>query len=164
MKFASNMVYGIASSPLGTVVIGLFDGKVAKLSFIDKVSKAAGEIHKTWPKANLIRDDEKIVPLAKKIFVKSKAKKNIPFVIHGTPFQLRVWKAMMAIPFGQTKSYKDIAKAVGAPNAFRAVGTACGKNPIGMLIPCHRVLASDGSLGGFGWGLKRKQQMLDWEQ
>lgn len=164
MKFASNMVYGIASSPFGTVVIGLFDGKVAKLSFIDKVSKAAGEIHKTWPKANLIRDDEKIVPLAKKIFVKSKAKKNIPFVIHGTPFQLRVWKAMMAIPFGQTKSYKDIAKAVGAPNAFRAVGTACGKNPIGMLIPCHRVLASDGSLGGFGWGLKRKQQMLDWEQ
>lgn len=164
MKPAFQIIYGIAPSPFGMVVIGLIGNKLAKLAFIDKRSNAISEIRKSWPKANLMRDDKKIAPIAKKIFIRSKARKNIPFMMHGTPFQLKVWKEMMAIPFSQTKSYKEVAKAVGAPNAFRAVGSACGKNPIGMLIPCHRVLASDGTLGGFGWGLKRKQQMLDWEQ
>jgi len=164
MKSSSTIVYGITSSPFGTVVIGLIDGKLAKLSFVDNAGKAVSEIRKTWPKFDLIRDDKKVSSFAKKIFTKSKAKKSIPFVIHGTPFQMNVWKAMMSIPFGKTKSYKEVAKAIGSPNAVRAVGSACGKNPIGMLIPCHRVLASDGSLGGFGWGLKRKQEMLDWEQ
>jgi AraC family transcriptional regulator of adaptative response/methylated-DNA-[protein]-cysteine methyltransferase len=164
MKSALEIVYGIVPSPFGTCLIATLDKKLCKLSFVDSASKATSELRRAWPKAELIRNDKAVKPLIAKIFTKSKAKKNVPFVIQGTNFQLKVWKAMMSIPFGKTKSYKEVAKAVGAPNAFRAVGSACGKNPIGMLIPCHRVLASDGSLGGFGWGLKRKQQMLDWEQ
>lgn len=164
MKSVLKIVYGIAPSPFGSCLIATLDKKLCKLSFVDNQSKAMSELRRTWPKAELIRDDKAIKPFIAKIFTKSKAKKNVPFVIKGTDFQIKVWKAMMAIPLGQTKSYKEVAKAVGAPKAFRAVGSACGKNPIGMLIPCHRVLASDGGLGGFGWGLKRKQEMLDWEQ
>lgn len=158
--------YGFQPSPFGVCLIGVLDGKLCKLSFLDKsdVRRAQGELHQLWPKAKLIRDDKAIKSFAARIFNKSKAKKSIPFVIKGTDFQMKVWKAMMAIPFGKTKSYKDVARVIGSPNAVRAVGSACGRNPIGMLIPCHRVLASDGSLGGFGWGLKRKQEMLDWEQ
>jgi AraC family transcriptional regulator of adaptative response/methylated-DNA-[protein]-cysteine methyltransferase len=164
MKSALTIVYGVVPSPFGSCLIATIDKKLCKLSFVDSAGKAIGELHRAWPKAELIRSDKPMKSLASKIFTKSKAKKNIPFVIKGTDFQVRVWKAMMSIPFGKTKSYKEVAKAVGAPNAFRAVGSACGKNPIGMLIPCHRVLASDGSLGGFGWGLERKKEMLDWEQ
>ena len=164
MKSALEIVYGIAPSPFGSCLIAMIDKKLCKLSFVDSKAKAMSELRRTWPKAELIHNDKDIQPFVAKIFTKSKAKKTIPFVIKGTPFQMKVWKVMMQIPFGKTKSYKDVARVVGAPKAFRAVGSACGKNPIGMLIPCHRVLASDGSLGGFGWGLKRKQQMVDWEQ
>ncbi|QQR61338.1 methylated-DNA--[protein]-cysteine S-methyltransferase [Candidatus Uhrbacteria bacterium] len=164
MKSALKIAYGIVPSPFGSCLIATLDKKLCKLSFVDNQSKVMNELRRAWPQAELIRDDKAVKPFVAKIFTKSKAKKNVPFVIQGTDFQIKVWKAMMSIPFGKTKSYKDVAKAVGAPYAFRAVGSACGKNPIGVLIPCHRVLASDGSLGGFGWGLKRKQEMLDWEQ
>jgi O-6-methylguanine DNA methyltransferase len=157
------MQYGIHPSPFGKCLIGIIDNKLCKLSFIDHERQAIGELRKTWPNVELIRDDKATKPFATTIFSRA-TKKKIPFVLQGTDFQVNVWLAMMKIPFGKTKSYKEVARAIGSPNAVRAVGSACGKNPIGMLIPCHRVLASDGSLGGFGWGLKRKQEMLDWEQ
>lgn len=157
------MQYGIHPSPFGKCLIGVIGNKLCKLSFIDHERQAIAELRKSWPKVELIRDDQATKPFQTKIFSRSAKKKDIPFVLHGTDFQMKVWLAMMKIPFGKTRSYKEVAKAIGRPNAFRAVGSACGKNPMGMLIPCHRVLASDGSLGGFGWGLKRKQQMLDWE-
>ncbi len=157
--------YGIQPSPFGPCLIGAIDGKICKVSFLDKPSssKAEGELRKLWPKAELMHDDKTIKPFIAKLFGPAKGKKSIPFILKGTPFQIKVWKALMAIPEGKTKTYKEVARAIGSPKAFRAVGSACGKNPIGMLIPCHRVLASDGSLGGFGWGLDRKESMLAWE-
>lgn len=82
----------------------------------------------------------------------------------GTPFQLKVWKALRRIPFGRTSSYGQIAKMVGHPGASRAIGGACGANPIPLFVPCHRVLASDGRLGGFGGGLAMKEQLLSNEE
>ncbi len=78
----------------------------------------------------------------------------------GTEFQQRVWQALRDIPAGQTRSYAQLAQAIAQPGAVRAVGTACGANPIAVLIPCHRVVRSDGGLGGFHWGLNLKQQLL----
>lgn len=81
----------------------------------------------------------------------------------GTPFQLKVWKALLAIPRGQTRSYGEIARSIGKPKAFRAVGTACGRNPVPFLIPCHRVIQSSGGLGGFGLSLPLKKHLLAME-
>ena len=85
---------------------------------------------------------------------------DLPLDLRGTPFQRRVWQALLAIPFGATRSYADIARALGDPNAVRAVGTANGRNPIAIIVPCHRVIGSDGSLTGYGGGLWRKEWLL----
>lgn len=85
---------------------------------------------------------------------------DLPFFATGTPFQLMVWEELLKIPYGQTVSYSDIANAIGRPKAQRAVGTAVGSNPIGVIIPCHRVIAANGTLGGFGGGLPVKRYLL----
>ena len=82
----------------------------------------------------------------------------------GTPFQLAVWQALLAIPFGETRSYRDIAHAIGQPSATRAVGAANGRNPLPIVAPCHRVIGADGSLTGFGGGLANKRWLLDHER
>jgi AraC family transcriptional regulator of adaptative response/methylated-DNA-[protein]-cysteine methyltransferase len=82
----------------------------------------------------------------------------------GTPFQRRVWEALRTIPRGETRTYGEVAAQIGSPGAARAVGAACGANPIGLLIPCHRVVGAGGSLGGYYWGLDRKRELLDLEQ
>lgn len=78
----------------------------------------------------------------------------------GTPFQLRVWQALLDIPYGETRSYRDIAHAIGQPNSVRAVANACGANPISLLIPCHRVIRHNGEIGGYRWGSERKRWLL----
>ena len=85
---------------------------------------------------------------------------DLPFDLRGTPFQRRVWQALQAIPLGGTRSYAAIAGAIGAPQAVRAVGAAVGRNPLSVLVPCHRVLGSDGSLTGYAGGVERKRQLL----
>lgn len=83
---------------------------------------------------------------------------------HGTSFQQRVWQALLTIPYGDTRSYRDIANQIGHPNAVRAVANACGANPISLLIPCHRVIRHNGDLGGYRWGSERKRWLLAREQ
>lgn len=87
---------------------------------------------------------------------------SVPMEATGTPFQIKVFKAMQAIPFGETKTYGEIAKAIGKPRAIRAVGTACGRNPLPILIPCHRVIGSNG-MGGYSGGIRKKQWLLEHE-
>jgi methylated-DNA-[protein]-cysteine S-methyltransferase len=88
---------------------------------------------------------------------------NFPLDLHGTDFQLACWGALQAIPYGETRTYADIARAVGKPNAFRAVGMANNRNPIAIVVPCHRVIASDGTLCGYGGGLEVKRKLLELE-
>ena len=87
-----------------------------------------------------------------------------PLALYGTAFQVAVWNALAAIPFGETCSYADVARTVGRPRAYRAVGLANGANPIALILPCHRVIASDGGLGGYGGGLETKRKLLAFEQ
>jgi AraC family transcriptional regulator of adaptative response/methylated-DNA-[protein]-cysteine methyltransferase len=89
---------------------------------------------------------------------------DLPLVLEGTPFQITVWKKLLQIPAGETQTYQSLAKAIGKPTAIRAVATACAANRIAFLIPCHRVIRSDGTLGGYRWGIRRKRWLLDLEQ
>ena len=88
---------------------------------------------------------------------------TIPLDLEGTEFQMQVWKALLTIPYGQTVSYLEVAQRIGNPKAVRAVGTAIGKNPTLLFIPCHRVIASDGSIGGYSAGIEIKKQLLELE-
>ena len=89
---------------------------------------------------------------------------KLPLDIRGTVFQQRVWAALRQIPRGQTRTYKDIAIAIGQPAAVRAVGSACGANPVALVIPCHRAVRTDGGMGGYAWGLERKVKLLGIER
>ena len=89
---------------------------------------------------------------------------NIPLKLEGTPFQLEVWQALQAIPYGQTVSYADIAHAIRHPKAYRAVGLACHRNPIAIIVPCHRVIGKNKTLVGYGGGLAMKQKLLALEE
>jgi O-6-methylguanine DNA methyltransferase len=91
------------------------------------------------------------------------ARYPLPLLLQGTPFQLKVWDVLQQIPYGATLSYRDVAERIGAPRAVRAVGTACGANPVAVVVPCHRVLASNGGLGGYAYGLATKQRLLAYE-
>jgi methylated-DNA-[protein]-cysteine S-methyltransferase len=89
---------------------------------------------------------------------------DVPLNLHGTPFQRRVWTALQDIPYGETTSYGELAAELGNPSASRAVGLANGRNPVGVIVPCHRVVGSTGSLTGYGGGLDRKRYLLDFER
>ncbi|MEV7684548.1 methylated-DNA--[protein]-cysteine S-methyltransferase [Streptomyces bungoensis] len=89
---------------------------------------------------------------------------TVRLALRGTPFQRRVWEQLTKIPYGETRTYGRLAEALGSPGASRAVGLANGRNPIGIIVPCHRVIGSDGSLTGYGGGLDRKQRLLDFER
>jgi methylated-DNA-[protein]-cysteine S-methyltransferase len=115
----------------------------------------------------IIRDDREnkaIISQLKK-YLKGKLRRfNYKSDLQGTPFEKKVWLELSRIPYGQTRSYKEIAEAIGHPKAFRAVGNANGNNPIPLIIPCHRVIERNGGLGGFGHGIKVKRQLLDFEK
>ena len=94
----------------------------------------------------------------------SGSKHEIPLDIRMTAFQQRVWKALQAIPAGETRTYSEVARSLGAPTAARAVASACAANPVALAIPCHRVVRANGELGGYRWGIERKRQLLDLER
>ena len=89
---------------------------------------------------------------------------NLPVDVHGTPFQLRVWQELRAIPYGETRSYAQVAASLGQPKAVRAVARACASNRVALLVPCHRVVQSGGGLGGYRWGETRKRRLLEGEK
>ena len=89
---------------------------------------------------------------------------ELPLDVRATAFQWRVWRQLQAIPYGETRTYRDVAKAIGHPTATRAVARACATNPVALLIPCHRVIRTDGSMGGYRWGIPRKQALLEQEK
>ena len=119
-------------------------------------------IREEFPHAILERDDRAMrdVMRALRLIAEGKQAPDLPVDVTGTAFQARVWAALREIPYGETRSYADIAEEIGEPAAIRAVGSACGANRVPLTIPCHRVIRTDGSLGGFGWGLEVKESLL----
>jgi O-6-methylguanine DNA methyltransferase len=117
-------------------------------------------------KINWEHSPEKITPYSREIneyFAGKRRDFTFALDLRGTPFQLQCWRALLAIPYGETRTYADIARSIKRPQAFRAVGMANNRNPIAVVVPCHRVIASDGTLCGYGGGLDTKRQLLELE-
>ena len=139
------------------------DAGLTKLSF-PKAGRAAARVAKKETIPVKILGWHRLTEAAlKAILAGRQPKKFPPLDLGGTDFQKRVWQALRKIPVGRTKSYGEIAQAIGRPKAVRAVGGACGANPVPVLVPCHRVLAANGKIGGFSGGLERKRQLLSRE-
>lgn len=160
-KIPKALFYGQAESVFGECCIAFDESKLYAVLFSDNKHSVLTDLQHRFPETHFRQNDEEAFRLGERIFSAKGVELELAPV--GTVFQQSVWDALRQIPFGTTCSYSDIARRIGKPNAVRAVGSAIGANPIAWLIPCHRVLRSDGSLGGYRWGLERKQKMLEWE-
>lgn len=159
--------YGYHLSPFGIALIMVTDRGLAGLSFNDPGDEKAAfdDMAGRWPNATYIEDMAATLPYAQRIFDPSRWRADQPLrvVMIGTDFQVRVWEALLSIPMGAARTYSDLAGQIGEPKASRAVGAACGANPISFVVPCHRALAKSGALTGYHWGLTRKRAILGWE-
>jgi len=117
-----------------------------------------------WKNANLIHHQKNTQALAENIFAVDGPRQPVHVLLKGTKFQLKVWEALLKIPFGSVSSYRGIASAIDQNNAMRAVGSAIGSNPLAFLIPCHRVIRSEGIIGEYHWGSARKAAIIGWEK
>lgn len=151
--------WGVSESPFGKMFLAESAHGITHLSFFEgDEAEALDVLRGDWPEAELVRDEEFAVKMEERIF----SRKTADFRLHvkGTPFQEKVWQALKAIPRGKVSTYGKIAAGLGMPGAARAVGSAVGANRISYLIPCHRVIRTDGGLGGYRWGTERKRAML----
>ena len=155
--------YMVAPTSLGPILVAATARGLCRISF----DEDAAALRRRFPKAEIKEADAALAALARQVvkLVDDPAHAvDLPTDVGGTAFQQAVWAALRAIPPGETRSYGEIAALIGKPGAVRAAGTACGDNALAVLIPCHRVLRSDGSLGGYAWGIERKKTLLDRER
>ena len=159
--------YGLGQSPFGLVFIAATLRGICHLSFVDSKTKhdSIEYIQKNWPNAEIKENQLRIEALISRIFNPS-TEKNEKFhlFVKGSNFQIKVWESLLRIPQGKVCSYQQVAGSIAAPTtASRAVANAIAKNPIGFLIPCHRVIRNTGAIGGYRWNSTRKQAILAWE-
>ncbi|MBL8937961.1 MAG: bifunctional DNA-binding transcriptional regulator/O6-methylguanine-DNA methyltransferase Ada [Archangium sp.] len=152
--------FTIADCSLGRVLIGVTPKGLCAVSFGDSDATLTRQLASRFKLVE--RDDEWLARFVRQVVatIDTGARSTLPLDIKGTVFQHRVWQAIAKIPRGETRSYAAIAKAIDAPKSVRAVAQACGANPTAVVIPCHRVVASDGGLGGYRWGVERKRELL----
>lgn len=160
------IIYTIITSSLGYLLVATTDNGIYKVKLGDIADKLENILYKESQQAIIQRDDSQHknwVQAIVNFIAGSQPHLDLPLDIHGTAFQKQVWQALQKIPYGETRTYANIAREISKPKAVRAVGTACGANPVALIVPCHRVLRSDGGLGGYEWGLERKKKLLEQE-
>jgi AraC family transcriptional regulator of adaptative response/methylated-DNA-[protein]-cysteine methyltransferase len=156
--------YVSAPTSLGFVLIAATDKGICKIGFGDDDALLIDELRGEFANAELQEDAEQLAPFIAQIDAYLRGTRqdfDLPLDIAATSFRQRVWDALRRIPYGETRSYSQIAEAVGSPRAVRAVATACATNPVALAIPCHRVVQKGGALAGYRWGLPRKAALLD---
>jgi AraC family transcriptional regulator, regulatory protein of adaptative response / methylated-DNA-[protein]-cysteine methyltransferase len=155
--------FGVANTPFGSAFIAETARGICKLAFIDAGGERAeiAQLRDAWPRAELKRDDKRAAELVGIIWGRGKA--DLPLAVTGTNFQVQVWRALLELGPGITVTYSSLARQLGKPDGARAVGNAVGANPIAWIIPCHRVLRAGGALGGYRWGVARKEMIHRWE-
>ncbi len=159
----TKIFYTIVHSDLGYLLVATTDKGICSLKIGDHAENLVKILADEFNQATIIYDDKSYQNWLEKILdfvAEKKYNLDLPIDIHGTDFQKKVWQALQNIPYGETRTYQEIANELGKPKANRAVGNACGANPIALIIPCHRVVCSDGSIGGYHWGIERKQKLL----
>jgi AraC family transcriptional regulator, regulatory protein of adaptative response / methylated-DNA-[protein]-cysteine methyltransferase len=157
--------YTIAPTPVGKMLLAATGRGICSIRLGDSEEILERELRGEYPKAEIIRADGELNDQVKKLLamLDGKSTASLPLDIQATAFQRRVWEALQAIPRGETKSYRQIAAALGDPKAARAVARACASNPVAIAIPCHRVVRTDGRLSGYRWGAARKKKLLELE-
>ncbi len=151
--------YGIHDTPFGKALIATTLRGICHLQFDGDEQALRSE----WVNADIVLDPQTTQPLCNLIFNPGSYNERLTVWVKGTNFQVQVWRALLTIPFGEMTTYQRLAEQIGRPTAARAVGNAVGKNFIGYLIPCHRVIRESGELGGYRWGVERKTAILGWE-
>lgn len=159
--------YGVFDSSFGDCFLAATDRGICKLSFIgrNEQNHVLQELMAEWPEAEIARDTERVQPYIAQIraAIQGEPTRSIPVLLRGTNFQLKVWEALLRIPPGRVLAYDDVATLLGKPKSTRAVASAIARNPVGYLIPCHRVLRKSGAISGYRWGPARKGALLGWE-
>lgn len=159
--------YTIVASPFDRLLVAVTERGVCAVRMADNDATLEKDLRAEFPEATIERADKSLRETVQKVLshlTNNEPHLDLPLDIRATAFQRQVWEKLRAIPYGQTVSYGDIAKSLGKPGAVRAVGRACATNPVALVIPCHRVVREDKSLGGYRWGLQRKEKLLAHER
>jgi AraC family transcriptional regulator of adaptative response/methylated-DNA-[protein]-cysteine methyltransferase len=159
--------YTIADCPLGRLLVGATERGVCAVCLGDSDKALETSLFSEYPQAVIHRDDATLSPWVTAFLSHLQGRTphlDLPVDVRATAFQWQVWEELRAIPYGATRSYSDVACAIGRPRAVRAVAHACATNPVAVVIPCHRVVGKDGGLHGYRWGLERKQELLALER
>ncbi|HYV34961.1 MAG TPA: methylated-DNA--[protein]-cysteine S-methyltransferase, partial [Gemmataceae bacterium] len=166
MKRESETVirYGRGSTMLGDAVVFVTGNGVCALRLLGRqtLTQLVDEMQQRHPNADVVEDQTAARQAFKQVdgWLAGKIKsRELSLDLRGTPFQMQVWKEMLRVPHGKTCSYTELARRVGKPRAVRAVASACARNPVGLLVPCHRIVRQDGTLGGYYWGLDKKEKL-----
>lgn len=163
----ADITYAVVDSPLGRLLVAATTKGLCFVSLSDDDSELIAALHKEFPNADaLTRNDEAIAPSVNILLTYLAGETphiDLPLDVRATAFQRRVWQELIAVPCGETRSYSEIATALGLPRGQRAVARACASNPLPIIVPCHRIIREDGGLGGYRWGIARKERLLEQE-
>lgn len=156
--------YGFHQTPFGDCLLAATDRGICALRFVgDEPARTLAEVQAEWPLATWAEAPDETARLARRAFPDGPRQQPIQLLLRGTNFQVQVWRALMAVPEGSLVSYEDVATGLGRPRATRAVANAVASNPIGYLIPCHRVISKAGKSHNYRWGATRKQALIGYE-
>lgn len=159
--------FTVVSSSLGKVMLAATERGICALALDDSEVPLQQFLQEECPGAAIVRDDAGLADWSAKIIQQLEGRcdeVDVPLDAKGTAFQQRVWRELRKIPYGSTKTYTQIARAIGHPQSSRAVGRACATNPVSIVVPCHRVIRADGQLAGYRWGIERKNIILERER
>lgn len=158
--------YAVEPGPLGRLLVAATERGIAAVYLGDSDRRLRSELGREFPNAQIREDRKRLRRMVAAIIEHLSGQMplpDLPLDLRGTAFQRRVWEELMRIPFGATRSYGEIARAIGKPRAVRAVARACATNPASVVVPCHRVVGKNGKLTGYRWGLERKRALLESE-
>jgi AraC family transcriptional regulator of adaptative response/methylated-DNA-[protein]-cysteine methyltransferase len=158
--------YTIVDSPMGRLLVGATDRGISAVYLGESDARLEGALKKEYPRAEIRRDRNGLEGWVSKILEHLRGREpnlDLPTDVQATAFQRRVWEELRRIPYGTTRTYSQVAQAIGQPAAVRAVARACATNPVSVVVPCHRVVRGDGKLAGYRWGVERKQALLEHE-
>jgi AraC family transcriptional regulator of adaptative response/methylated-DNA-[protein]-cysteine methyltransferase len=163
----ASITFAVVPSGLGMLLVARTDRGICRIALGVEAATLEEWLRLEFPAATAIaRDDRALAPVVREVLRRVDGelpRHELPLDVRGTAFQLRVWHELQRIPFGETRTYGEVAAAVGVPDGARAVGAACGSNPVAVVVPCHRVVTASGALGGYAWGLDVKDQLLEAE-
>ena len=158
--------YTVTDSPLGNLLVAATDKGICSVRLGDDADVLEEELHNEFAQAEIERDKTALVEWLEAILLHLSGQEphlDLPLDVRATAFQKQVWQALQQVPYGETRSYAELAEAIGKPKAVRAVASACARNPVALVVPCHRIVRTGGGLGGYRWGVGRKETLLKQE-